>query len=88
MHIAKFILRYTANMHYRTENQGAVSLKLLGGKLAPKLVYFDLRKELFNFNEMHPDFMKISMHCCNYRSIIVIRKLWILKRVKWFRILV
>ena len=26
--------------------QGTISLKLLGGKLAPKLVYFVLRKEL------------------------------------------
>ena len=27
---------------------GAVSLELLGGKLAPKLVYFALRKKLLN----------------------------------------
>ena len=33
---------------------GAVSLKLLGGKLAPKLVYFVLRKELLNLSEMAP----------------------------------
>ena len=33
---------------------GAVSLKLLGGKLALKLVYFVLRKELLNFSEMAP----------------------------------
>ena len=31
---------------------GAVSLKLLAGKLAPKLVYFVLENELLNFNEM------------------------------------
>ena len=31
------------------EVQGTFSLKLLGGKLAPKLVYFVLRKELLNF---------------------------------------
>ena len=30
-------------------NQGAISLKLLGGKLAPKVVYFVLRKELLKF---------------------------------------
>ena len=28
---------------------GAVSLKLLGGKLGPKLIYFVLRKELLKF---------------------------------------
>ena len=27
---------------------GAISLKLLGGKLAPKLVYFVLKQELLN----------------------------------------
>ena len=35
-------------------DQGTISLKLLGGKLAPKLVYFALRKELINFSEMAP----------------------------------
>ena len=34
--------------------QGTVSLKLLGGKLAPKLGYFVLRKELLNFSETVP----------------------------------
>ena len=30
----------------RLVDQGTISLKLLGGKLAPKLVYFVLRKEV------------------------------------------
>ena len=34
--------------YWATENLGTVSLKLLGGKLAPKLVYFVLRTELLN----------------------------------------
>ena len=33
---------------------GAVSLKLLIGKLANKLVHFILRKELLNFTETAP----------------------------------
>ena len=33
---------------------GAISLKVLGGKFAPKLVYFVLRKELLTFSEMAP----------------------------------
>ena len=36
------------------EPQGTISLKLLVGKLAPKLVYFVLKKELLNFSEMTP----------------------------------
>ena len=41
--------------------QGTISLNLLGGKLAPKLVYLVLRKELLNFSEIkwHP-----SSLCC------------------------
>ena len=35
-------------------NQGAISLKLLGGKLAPKLIHFVLRKELLRLSEMAP----------------------------------
>ena len=34
--------------------QGAISLKLIGGKVAPKLLYFVLRKELLNLSEMPP----------------------------------
>ena len=34
--------------------QGAISLKVLVSKLAPKLVYFVLRKELLNFSETVP----------------------------------
>ena len=34
--------------------QGAFSLKLLGGKLAPKLIYFVLRKELLKRVKWHP----------------------------------
>ena len=33
---------------------GAVSLKLLGGKLALKLVYLELKKEPLNFSEIAP----------------------------------
>ena len=35
-------------------DQGVVSLKPLGGKLAPELVHFVLKKELLNFSEMAP----------------------------------
>ena len=34
--------------------QGAISLKLLEVKLAPKLVYFVLEKELLGLSEMAP----------------------------------
>ena len=40
-------LRKPASNHEKF--QGAVSLKLAGGQLAPKLVYFVLRTELLNF---------------------------------------
>ena len=33
---------------------GTISLKRLGGKLAPKLVYIVLREELLNFSEVAP----------------------------------
>ena len=33
---------------------GAVSLKFIGGKLAPELVYSVPRKELLSFSEMVP----------------------------------
>ena len=33
-------------------NKSVVSLKRLGDKLTPKLIYFVLRKELLNFHEM------------------------------------
>ena len=36
------------------EDQGTISLKHLGGKIAPKLVYFVLKKELLNVSEMAP----------------------------------
>ena len=32
----------------------AIALKLLGGKLAPKLLFFVLKQELLNFSEMAP----------------------------------
>ena len=38
----------------KTRKLGAVSQKLLGGKLAPKLVYFIPRKELLTLSEMTP----------------------------------
>ena len=31
------------------------SLKLLGGKLAPKMIHFEMRKELLDFSETHPE---------------------------------
>ena len=34
--------------------RGAISRKLLGGKLVPKLVYFVLKKELLSFSEKAP----------------------------------
>ena len=36
------------------EHLGVISLKLLRGELAPKLVYFVLKKELLNFSEIAP----------------------------------
>ena len=39
------------NTPLHTGDQSAVSLKHLGGELAPKLVYFVLKKELLKFNE-------------------------------------
>ena len=41
-----------------TIRSGPVSLKPSGGKLAPKLVYFLLEKELLNFGETAPWFLK------------------------------
>ena len=42
---------------------GAVSLKLLGGKLAPKAVYFIMRKELLNLSEMAPlDYKHVAFY--------------------------
>ena len=41
-------------LYWAGDNLGAVSLKLLGGTLAPKLVYFVLKKELLNLSEWHP----------------------------------
>ena len=38
----------------RSRGLGAISLELLGGKLAPELVYFILGKELLNFGETAP----------------------------------
>ena len=34
--------------------QDAISLKLLGGKLAPKRVYFVLKEELLSLSEIAP----------------------------------
>ena len=45
------------------KKQGAISLKLLGGKLAPKLVYIVLRKELLKL-KWHPDLR--CCFCCNF----------------------
>ena len=39
----------------KENHQDAISIKLLGGKLAPQLVYGVLKKELFNFIKRHPD---------------------------------
>ena len=39
---------------YLAINLGTISLKHVGGKTAPKLVYFVLEKELINFSEMAP----------------------------------
>ena len=41
---------------------GAVSLKLLGGKLAPELVCFMLNKELVNFGESMPRYDKTQVN--------------------------
>ena len=46
---------------------GTISLKLLGGKLAPKLVHFVLRKELLHFSEMAP--WTINIHLYHYAPI-------------------
>ena len=37
-----------------SDDLGAISQKLLGGKLAPKLIHFILRKELLRLSEMAP----------------------------------
>ena len=52
----KFICKTIQSEHLNTitPNQGAISLKLVGGKLAPKLLYFVLKKELLNFSETAP----------------------------------
>ena len=42
---------------------GAVSLKLLGGKSAPKLVYFVLRKELLKLMKRHADSREEKVNC-------------------------
>ena len=42
--------------YFQRTCQGAVSLKPLGGKFAPKMIYFVLRKELLNLSEMAPRF--------------------------------
>ena len=39
-------MRVTWTIVSYEKKKGAISLKLLGGELAPKLVYFVLRKEL------------------------------------------
>ena len=43
-----------------TLDQDAVSLKLLGSKLAPMLVYFVLRKELLKLSEMAPRSLRLD----------------------------
>ena len=35
-------------------HQGSISLKHIGGKMSPQLVYFVRRNELLNFSEMAP----------------------------------
>ena len=40
---------------------GTISLKHLGGKIAPKLVYFVLEKVLLTFSEMAPRWKKVKV---------------------------
>ena len=53
-HVIKELYTQLSHCFYVYMNLSAVSLKLLGGKLAPKPVYFVLRKELLNLREMAP----------------------------------
>ena len=58
---------------------GIVSLRLLGGKFTPKLVYFVLRKELLNFSKTIP---WVSAHC-ESKSFNCAEKLWLMLWVHW-----
>ena len=44
-------------------------LKLSGGKLAPKLVYFELKKELLNLSEMTPRSTGNNGHIINSQML-------------------
>ena len=47
---------------------GAVSLKLIGGKFAPKLAYFELKKEPLNLSELAPySNVRYSYFQANYK---------------------
>ena len=54
---------YSQNKKHFFHNLGAVSIKLSGAKLAPKIVCFVLRKELLNFSEMVPCSFAQTFRC-------------------------
>ena len=63
--------------------QGAISLKLLGGKLAPKLVYMVLRKELLNVysSETAPRIFKMCHTNLIYFILVGVLKQYLRKNL-------
>ena len=62
-HLSTVTENYMQDKQLVLNAQGAISLQLLGGKLAPELVYFVLKKVLLNFSEIESRFHNTHRYC-------------------------